>query len=205
MLTNAQTQQARQARSANLAFYEGRSQEFAAKAATYSLNAQYVMFLERLAPGSQILDAGCGSGRDAAAFMARGFAVKAIDISPAMVNLARSLGVDASVLAFQDMAFESMFDGIWACASFLHIPKHELPDALSRFLRALRPGGVCFFSLKEGAGESIAEDGRYFVYYQLDEFAQQLVTAGWKVVDARKVEANDPKPWLNYLAIKSED
>ena len=201
--TDAEVRASRVARVANLEYYERRSQDFAACAAACALDAIYAPFLKLLPTGARILDAGCGSGRDAAAFAARGLAVKAIDNSAAMVGITRSLGIDADVLALQDLAFESEFDGIWACASLLHIPKHEVADVLFRLFRASKLGGVLFASLKEGNGESFAEDRRYFVYYQLEEFAQRLVEAGWQLIDVRRSDAPDPRLWLNYLATKT--
>src|SRR3712207_7267921 len=43
-------------------------------------------FLRRVRPGGRILDAGCGTGRDALAFVQRGFEVVAFDASAEMVD-----------------------------------------------------------------------------------------------------------------------
>ena len=69
---------------------------------------------------------------------------------------------DVPVLCFEDVAWQDRFDGIWACASLLHVAPADLPDALRRLQRALRPGGVMFFNFKYGQGLRRSPDGRRF-------------------------------------------
>jgi len=110
------------------------------------------------------------------------------DASPAMVRATQKPGVPTKLMTFQQVDFDSTFDGIWACASLLHVPRAEIEDVLHRFARALKPQGVLLITLKEGCGEGLAEDGRFFAYYQLDEFAQILLhIGGWSDLDARRV------------------
>src|SRR5439155_961832 len=135
------------------------------------LNELYEPFLKELAPNAHILDAGCGSGRDSKAFLDHGFIVTAIDASPQMAHAASTLtNQPCKVLSFQEMDFREEFNGIWACASILHVPKAEMPDVMKRFVTGLKPGGIFYISLKEGEGERIAEDGRFFNYYSAESF-----------------------------------
>ena len=162
--------------------------------------------LPDLAP-ARILDAGCGPGRNAAAFLSHGYRVTAIDASPAMVQLAKRSGVNARVMTFQQMTFCRQFDGIWAGASVLHVPHAEIPEVLSRFARALNPGGILYVSLKEGQSERIAEDGRFFSYFTLNGFSDSLTSSGlFKLVKAWKKVGPDSsgtmRTWLNFLAVK---
>ena len=127
----------------------------------------YRRFLSLLRNQAQILDAGCGSGRDARAFAKRGYAVTAFDASPALVALAeRHVGEPVHCLRFQDVAWQEAFDRIWACASLLHVPAAELPDVMRRMRNALKPRGVLCGSLKSGSGER-EQHGRRFA--DLDE------------------------------------
>jgi SAM-dependent methyltransferase len=143
-------------------YYDTHAKEYCESTVHLDLRDVYVPFLKQLAPGAHILDAGCGSGRDTKVFSERGFRVTAIDASAELARLAQSLtGRRCEVLRFQDMKFREEFDGIWACASLLHIPKGEMIDVLPRFIQALKPGGIFYISLKEGEGERIAEDGRF--------------------------------------------
>ena len=91
----------------------------------------YRCFLPLLPEQAHVLDAGCGSGRDALAFAKLGYRVTAFDASPALVALAEShLRRPVQCLHFQDIAWRETFDGIWACASLLHVPAAELPDVI---------------------------------------------------------------------------
>jgi SAM-dependent methyltransferase len=192
----------------NRAYYDEYADNFRGRTAGLPLNAAYEPFLRELPPCARILDAGCGPGRNAAAFLSQGYRVTAIDASPAMVTLAKRSGVDARVMTFQQMTFNEEFDGIWASASVLHVPHAEISEVLSRFARALTPQGILYVSLKEGQSERIAEDGRFFSYFALNEFSDSLTSAGlFKVLKAWKRLGLDSsgtlRTWLNYLATKS--
>jgi ubiquinone/menaquinone biosynthesis C-methylase UbiE len=105
-------------------------------------------FLGYLAPGSRILDVGCGSGRDMAWMEAQGLRTTGIDLSSGMLAQARQRvrgevwQMDMCHLTFP----EASFDGIWCSSSLLHVPQALAPDALSQ-MRASWPPEVCFFSV----------------------------------------------------------
>jgi SAM-dependent methyltransferase len=192
----------------NRAYYDEYADHFRGRTAALPMNAAYEPFMRELPPCARILDAGCGPGRNAAAFLSHGYRVTAIDASPAMVQLARRSGIDARVMTFQHMTFNEEFDGVWASASVLHVPHAEIPGVLSRFARALNPQGILYVSLKEGQSERIAEDGRFFSYFALDEFSDSLTSSGlFKLVKAWKRIGLDSsgatRTWLNFLAAKS--
>jgi len=191
----------------NRAYYDEYADHFQWRTAALPMNAAYGPFLRQLPPYARILDAGCGPGRNAAAFLSHGYRVTAIDASPAMVQLAKRRGVNAHEMTFQQMTFCRQFDGIWAGASVLHVPHAEIPEVLSRFARALNPQGVLYVSLKEGQSERIDEDGRFFSYFTLDEFSDLLTSSGlFKVLKAWKKNGLDSsgtmRTWLNFLAVK---
>ncbi|MCI0622788.1 MAG: class I SAM-dependent methyltransferase [Acidobacteria bacterium] len=191
-----------------LCFYDKHGEEFYKSTASLNLYELYDPFLRELPPGAQILDAGCGSGRDTKAFLERGYRVSAIDASPQMAQLATVLtGKRCEVLSFQEMEFQEEFDGIWACASILHVPKGEIYAVMLRFIQALKPGGIFYISLKEGEGEQIAEDGRFFNYYTVDSFRKLLSSfpalsevAFWTTEEIRSCQHRGR--WLNFLLKK---
>jgi SAM-dependent methyltransferase len=168
----------------------------------------YEPFFNELAPGAHILDAGCGSGRDTKAFLERGYLVTAIDASPEMAKLATALtGHPCEILSFQQMQFHETYDGIWACASILHVPKHEMLDVIRRFTNALKVGGALYISLKQGKGERIVEDGRFFNFYTEDSFNEVLKNFPmlnkirfWRTEETRS--RRHVAPWLNYMVRK---
>lgn len=191
-----------------LAFYEKHAEEYAKSTAGLDLRELYEPFLKELPNGAHILDAGCGSGRDTKAFLERGYRVTAIDASPELARLATVfIGQRCKVLSFQKMNFREEFDGIWACASLLHISKHEMPDVMRRFIQALKVGGIFYISLKRGEGEQVAEDGRFFNYYTEESFRKLLADfpslqeiAFWKTEETRSRQ--HAGPWLNFLLKK---
>ena len=125
----------------------------------------------------RILDAGSGSGRDARAFREAGFAVSAFDASAAMVTATRAHAeVSARRMRFEDFDWEHPFEGIWACASLLHVARDDLMPVIARLARHLVPGGVLYLAFKSGTQTRI-KDGRRFTDITSDDLAQVL--NGW--------------------------
>ncbi|MDZ7827751.1 MAG: class I SAM-dependent methyltransferase [Gammaproteobacteria bacterium] len=146
---------------ATLDYYEQYAARFAADTLDVDMSALHDRFLAELLL-AQILDAGCGSGRDSRAFLQRGHVVHAIDASPAMARIASAnIGQEVEVLRIEELEASPRYDGIWACASLLHLPEQAIPSALQRLWAALRPGGVLYLSFKHGEGEH-QEAGRQF-------------------------------------------
>lgn len=165
-------------------FYESHAQEYFARTVGADMSALYDRFLPHVRPGGRILDLGCGSGRDLRAFRERGFDACGIDASPTLAKLATGhSGVSCVPMRLEDLQSEAEFDGIWACASLLHIRKGRLPPVLRRVRRALVPGGLLFASVRLGEGEVTAADGRLFAYYSLEELEDQCKKAGLHVED----------------------
>jgi len=171
------------------------------------MSAQYAMFLPYLDPGSSILDAGCGSGRDSLAFKQKGFDVQAFDASEAMVESARALTqIPVRRLIFQEMDYDRQFDGIWACASLLHVPKQELNKVFSLLAKALKPKGFLYCSFKNRE-ESFERDGREFSCFtpaSMREFIQgqsEFILMDMKLsTDVRP--GRDNESWINVLLQK---
>src|SRR6478672_8558352 len=152
-----------------LDYYNANADGFRERTKGFVLTLQYDAFFARLPAGAHILDAGCGPGRDAKCFLSRGCRVTAVDASPAMVELAtRATGLTVRVRPFQQIEFDNEFDGIWAMASLLHVPNAEIDDVFRRLIRALKPGGVWYMSVKVGGGERRNDDGRMFYDYTPD-------------------------------------
>ena len=123
-------------------------------------------FLSLLKEGDTILDLGCGSGRDSLAMYELGYDVTPMDASEEMCRLAEiHTGMDVLQMSFEDMEFEDVFDGIWACGSLIHVPKNEMPEILGRISDALVAGGVLYLSVKKGSFEGIRGRAVYLRVY----------------------------------------
>ncbi len=155
-------------------YYDDHTEEYVSATAGVDMETLYRPFLELMPEGGTILDAGCGSGRDTKAFADRGYCVRSIDASAKMVAATTQLtGQPAQQLQFQELDFTDAFDGIWACASLLHVPLTVLDDVLTRFATSLHPGGICYLSFKEGFGERMEGD-RIFVDFTEDALRDRL-------------------------------
>lgn len=147
---------------ATTADYDAHAAEFCANTAAVDMSELYAPFRNEISAGDRILDAGCGSGRDSWAFLQKGYPVVSIDASPEMVSATTKLtGQSAILMRFDELDFDSEFDGIWACASLLHIARQDLQEILDRLTKALKPGGVLYLSFKHGDAERV-ENGRFF-------------------------------------------
>ena len=142
--------------------YDAYAAEFCENTASVDMSELYAPFLHEIPAGGRILDAGCGSGRDSLAFLKKGYQVVSIDASAKMVNATTMLtGQEAKLLRFDALEFDREFDGIWACASLLHIARRDLNPILTRLTKALKPNAVLYLSFKHGDGERM-EGGRFF-------------------------------------------
>lgn len=189
-------------------YYQQHAERFFSETVAVDMSALYQPFITYLKPGARILDAGCGSGRDAKAFHEMGYVVEAFDASAELVELAcqhSSLPVEQK--HFEDVTEVERYDGIWCCASLLHVPLAELPAVMARLARALKAGGIWYLSFKYGCGER-EKDGRVFT--DMDEAGlKELVRrmAGlevgniWQTGDLRP--ARGKEAWLNGIIKKS--
>ncbi len=109
------------------AYYNRHAQQFVDDTLHVDMRSLYVPFLAGLPVNARILDAGCGSGRDARAFQKQGYQVSAFDASEPLASRASQLlGFTVPVKRFDEVEEIERYDGIWACASLLHVPENQL-------------------------------------------------------------------------------
>ena len=169
-------------------YYEDHAKEYAALTVKADMSPAYDRFLAYLPAGAAILDAGCGSGRDSLCFMKKGYAVTMLDASEEMCKCAEVLtGQKALHKNFDEIDFADKFDGIWACASLLHVPEKYLASVLIKFWRALKRDGVLYASWKYGEAER--SDGERF-YCDMTEEKLRNVLARLGMEACEGLEAN---------------
>jgi SAM-dependent methyltransferase len=179
--------------------YAGRERELG--------EARLRRFAELLPAGGQVLELGCGGGQDSAALLALGLDVTPTDGSPELAAEAQKrLGRPVSVLLFEDLAADTAFDGVWANACLLHVPRPALPGILARVHRALRPGGAFYASFKAGEAEGRDRFGRYYNYPDADWLRTAYGKDGWSRIDIEEDLGGgydqEPTRWLHTTAIK---
>ena len=189
-------------------YYNVNANEFFDSTNDVDVSPLYQQFLKRLPANGHILDAGCGSGRDSRAFMNLGFSVTAFDASPALVELAIERNhVSAEVATFESFTVEDeTFDGIWACASILHVLAKDVQLTIDKLAKALKMDGNFYLSFKYGSGERNVT-GRHFT--DLDEESLRNLLANlpnlqlvkfWLTDDARP---DRKEQWLNVILQKT--
>jgi len=187
-----------------LKYYQSNAETFIENTVNVDVSDLYRPFLENMPSTGKILDAGCGSGRDTKFFLEKGYSVVAFDNSPNMVrNAAELTGQEVLLLSFEEIEFKEMFDGIWACASVLHVPENNISTVLSKFTAALKDDGILYTSFKYGEKEQI-RNGRFFADYTEERFNQLLAAIPqleliqyWKTSDLRPGRSDEK--WLNIL------
>ncbi len=128
----------------------------------YDFNQVTDTFLNYLKPNSTILDLGCGTGRDSLYFKSKNYKVTAVDGSSEMCKIASSvLGDSVKQVNFLDIDYENEFDGIFACASLLHLSDEDLVKCLHKVVKASKDKGILYISFKYGE-EVRVKEGRFF-------------------------------------------
>jgi superfamily II DNA or RNA helicase/SAM-dependent methyltransferase len=190
-----------------LAYYNNNADAFVESTFQVSMEELYKEFLPQVTVGGHILDAGCGSGRDALFFNRNGYRISAFDGSDAIASLAsEKTGLSVQHRYFSDIHESSTYDGIWACASLLHLPIAEIPEAIGLLWKALKPDGVFYMSFKIGKGER-SDKGRHFT--DADEsIAEQWIQDLPGFEACRMWRTDDQRPdrneqWLNVLLSKA--
>ena len=190
----------------SVSYYDENAQSYFDNTVLADMQALRDGFLKHVRQGGTILDAGCGSGRDARAFAEAGYEVSAFDASAEMVRLARQhTGLAVQHMTFEQMEWKSQFDGIWASACLLHVRRNDLLTTFSKFAQALTSGGAWCLSMKQG--DTTRElDGRTFTDVTEAELRELLTAVGvhvsemWMTADVRPGRADR---WVNALAVKA--
>ena len=191
-----------------LGYYDSHADKFYKSTVNIEFTTMQEKFLTKLEKGSNILDFGCGSGRDTKYFFEQGYNVEAIDGSAELCKLAGEYtGIKVKNILFQELSEVDKYDGIWACSSILHLPVGELDEVMKKMVIALKKNGIIYTSFKYGtfAGE---RNGRYFTDMTEEVFAVFL-----SGIDGLKIEeqwiTSDVRPgrgeekWLNLILRKS--
>ena len=169
----------------------------------HDVSQNYEAFLEAIEgkPPFDILDLGCGPGRDLQYFKSLGHAVMGLDGSEALASMARA-NSGCKVLQQNFLAMnlpERRFDGVFANASLFHVPSQELPRILLEVSTTLKSRGVLFCSNPRGNNEEGLEGSRYSCFFDLDTWRDYVIDAGFVEVQHYFRPTGLPRhrqPWL---------
>lgn len=171
-------------------------------------------FSKELFSGARILDLGCGPGTDAVKLAKKGLKVYGFDLSEELLKIA-SKQLPEGIFTQGDMLErfpyeDDFFDGVFAKASLLHIPRTKIEEVLKEILRVLKRNGVLHITVKKGTGEREVrgndygyEYERFFSYWQPEEIKN--IFNKHSLILLREGEEINPETksvWLKFLLKK---
>lgn len=191
-----------------LDYYNKNASEYFEQTLNGNFAENYEKFLSRIPQNAYILDFGCGSGRDSKYFIENGYKVKAIDGSIEMCKLASEyIGQEVECMKFDELNEESIYDGIWACSSILHVEKEQLDSILEKMITALKEKGIIYTSFKKGVKDEIKE-GKYYNYLTKEKLEEIIENykLNVKIIDYFETLPSTKRiqdiVWANYILQK---
>lgn len=189
----------------NSKYYIYNTDAFIENTINCDMSVQYNFFLKHIPKNGTILDLGFGSGRDMIYFQELGYNVKGIDPIDSFVERMQSKGFEVYKDTAQTMNFIDEFDGIWACASLLHVPSNELTNAFKKCEIALKKNSILYCSFKYGTYEG-ERNGRVFTDLNEETIKKYLDGLNLNIIetsittDVRPDQSN--QTWLNCIIKK---
>ena len=196
-------------------YYNNNASEYYDQTAAVDLHDKYERFLRYIPEGGRIMDVGCGSGRDAAAFCRMGYDAEGLDAAEGLAAVARAKqNIDVTVCDMEDWVASDPYDGIWCCAVLLHLEDDRISSFFSNLKYNLKEGGAIFISVKTGIPTGYDEKGRYmrgFTREELGSFIDEANSgsvsssgdAGGSLKIAEEWETEDGMnravKWLNVI------
>lgn len=190
-----------------LDYYNDNAKKYFDTTVNANMSRAYDMFLKYVVDSGLILDFGCGSGRDSKYFLDNGYRVECIDGSLELSKLASEyLGIDVKCMDFSEFNEISKYDGVWACASLLHVKKEKLLDILIKIRDSLKINGILYVSFKNGNEEEIV-DGKYYNYLTYDDFLDIInITGNLELLEFDNSKTvlnnNESRTWNNFVLIR---
>lgn len=190
-------------------YYNRNVEAFVSETVDVDFSQVQDLFLQMLPEKSRILDFGCGSGRDTKYFSDRGYFVEPVDGSLEICKSATGrTGIPVRNMLFQELCEQQKYDGIWACASILHLSKLDLFDVIEKMANALKSNGVIYASFKYGFFEG-ERNGRYFTDFTEESFVKFIegmkrltIQKIWATGDVRSERGKEQ--WLNIIMRKAD-
>ena len=188
-------------------YYDSHSASYNSETLNLEFTGIQDTFLSYLKPGALILDFGCGSGRDTKYFLSKGYRVEAIDGSEETAKIAsKNTGIHVKRMLFNELNEVNRYDGIFACASILHVPYKELPEIFERMKQALKDNGIIYTSFKYGDFEGY-RGNRYYTDLNEERLMSILDTVGdFEILEMSTtvsvIPGRDNEIWLNLIARK---
>lgn len=196
--------------------YDRLAEAWTSERSTKNFWAQEMQRFHELLPRGTILEIGCGHGRDAAELLELGYDYVGTDISEGLLDIIKKRFSDQKFYhqSVYELNFSqgSEFDGFWAAAVLLHIPKARMSEALRSIRRTVKDGAIGFISLKDGEGEGVQDEkvggetmNRFFSYWSKEGFEEALMTNNFEVVDYMYHPMSETTKWHSFFVKTLEE
>ncbi len=200
-----------------IAWYDKNAEQYSENSHKINFEKSIDAFLALLPEHPTVLEAGCGTGRDARVFKDRGVEIVGIDISKGLLGVARTENSDITFIEGDLRALpleENSFDGVWAHASLVHLETIEDAEkSLAEFFRVLKAGGFLYVLVKARQGsektaivsDSLSNHNRFFRYYTPEELSELLTSAGFAQGDHQVLDdphGREEVKWIRSVVQK---
>ena len=189
-----------------ISYYNNNAEEYYENTKNVDFSDTYARFLKYIPEGGKIADLGCGSGRDTAHFSSKGYQAFGVDASEELATIAtRNAGIKVIVSDMSTWQADEPLDGIWCCASLLHLNDDEITTFFNNIPINLKPDGAMFLSVKIGEKTGIDDKGRYVKYFSIGEIESLIKEAELVICDewfsSDKIGRAETK-WINIISKK---
>ena len=189
-------------------YYNRNAESYFDRTADVDFSGTYERFLKYIPVGGKVMDLGCGSGRDVKWFCEHGYDASGIDASEDLAAQAREhYGVHVEIGAIEEWHAEEPYDGLWCCASLMHLKDTECRKFFENLEHNLKPGGTIYVSVKSGVHTGYDEEGRYFRDFQKDDIYELVnLCKGLEIKELWYTEdslAREDFRWLNVIAVRN--
>jgi SAM-dependent methyltransferase len=186
-----------------LAHYEAAAHDFWEGTRDHDVSQNIAALLDHIqaTPPFELLDFGCGPGRDLMTFRRLGHRATGLEGSAQLAAMARSYS-GCEVLEQNFLRLDlpgERFDGVFANAVLFHIPGQELPRILRQLRATLKPNGVLFSSNPRGDGQEGWSGDRYGAFHDWESWRTLMTAAGFSEITHYYRPPGLPReqqPWL---------
>lgn len=186
-------------------YYNEKANEFISNVHHLDMTHLYEVFEKYLNENAQIIDVGSGTGRDSLYFTRKGYKVISFDASESLVEFSKLFLEDVRLETFESFNIDTLVDGIWACASLLHVERNDILRIMQKYVNFLKPHGVFYMSFKACDYDYI-KDGRQFTCFTLNSMNEMInhlhdvkVVEIFETQDARQDRSES---WINVILQK---
>ena len=162
-----------------LSYYENNSSSLINHYESANVNQVQELLLRTFDIESNLLEIGCGSGRDASFMTKNGFDIVAIDGSKNMIQEAKKIHPELSEKLFHktlpnNLVFDKTFDGVYSIATLMHLSRNDLKKTILKIYDLLSQNGKLLISVsifRDDIDENGFDDkGRFFLVLSFDEW-----------------------------------